>query len=122
MNLKQTYFMDALTLTTLTLLFSVISLIMLAYANRFLAYAAVIHSLHDKYLQKKDSILIAQIENIKKATLLNTVDANFWNKQFITLCTYYVFNLHRTKHHCYLGIWFSFNFSNNIISLALFNC
>ena len=46
--------METITLTTPALLFSAISLIMLAYTNRFLAYAAVIRNLHDKYLEKKD--------------------------------------------------------------------
>ncbi|SEQ15395.1 Protein of unknown function [Hyunsoonleella jejuensis] len=62
--------MEELTLTTPALLFSAISLIMLAYTNRFLAYAATIRSLHDKYIQNKDSVLIAQIQNIKKRLYL----------------------------------------------------
>lgn len=57
--------MDELTLTTPALLFSAISLIMLAYTNRFLAYAAVIRNLHDKYLEKQDDSLIEQIRNLK---------------------------------------------------------
>lgn len=62
--------MEQLTLTTPALLFSAISLIMLAYTNRFLAYANVIRELHDKYLKQKDSILIAQIKNIKQRLYL----------------------------------------------------
>lgn len=62
--------MEQLTLTTPALLFSAISLIMLAYTNRFLAYAATIRSLHDKYIQNKNSVLIAQIKNIKKRLYL----------------------------------------------------
>lgn len=62
--------MEQLTLTTPALLFSAISLIMLAYTNRFLAYAAVVRNLHDKYLEKKDKRLIKQIENIKKRLYL----------------------------------------------------
>jgi len=57
--------MEELTLTTPALLFSAISLIMLAYTNRFLAYAAVIRDLHDKYLEKMDESLIEQIKNLK---------------------------------------------------------
>jgi len=57
--------MEELTLTTPALLFSAISLIMLAYTNRFLTYATIIRDLHDKYQRKKDSILIAQIKNIR---------------------------------------------------------
>lgn len=57
--------MEALTLTTPALLFSAISLIMLAYTNRFLAYAAIIRNLRDKYLQHKEASLIRQINNLK---------------------------------------------------------
>ena len=57
--------METLTLTTPALLFSAISLIMLAYTNRFLAYAAVIRNLHDVYLDKKDESLLRQIKNLK---------------------------------------------------------
>ena len=57
--------MEELTLTTPALLFSAISLIMLAYTNRFLAYAAVIRNLHDIYLKKQDSSLLRQIKNLK---------------------------------------------------------
>ena len=57
--------MEELTLTTPALLFSAISLIMLAYTNRFLAYAAVIRNLHDKFLEKKEASLLRQIKNLK---------------------------------------------------------
>lgn len=58
--------MEELTLTTPALLFSAISLIMLAYTNRFLAYASVIRNLHDIYLQRKDDALLRQIKNLKQ--------------------------------------------------------
>ena len=57
--------MEELTLTTPALLFSAISLIMLAYTNRFLAYASVIRNLHDKYLERKNDSLLRQIQNLK---------------------------------------------------------
>ena len=57
--------MEELTLTTPALLFSAISLIMLAYTNRFLAYASVIRNLHDIYLEKKETSLLRQIKNLK---------------------------------------------------------
>ena len=57
--------MEQLTLTTPALLFSAISLIMLAYTNRFLAYAAVIRQLHDEYLAKQNQNLLQQIRNLK---------------------------------------------------------
>ena len=57
--------MEELTLTTPALLFSAISLIMLAYTNRFLAYASVIRNLRDQYLKRKEASLIKQIKNLK---------------------------------------------------------
>jgi hypothetical protein len=57
--------LEALTLTTPALLFSAISLIMLAYTNRFLAYAAVIRNLRDEYLKRQEDSLIRQINNLK---------------------------------------------------------
>ncbi|MFP4845864.1 DUF2721 domain-containing protein [Winogradskyella sp. PE311] len=57
--------MEELTLTTPALLFSAISLIMLAYTNRFLAYAAIIRSLRDQYVKEKNASIIRQINNLK---------------------------------------------------------
>lgn len=62
--------MKELTLTTPALLFSAISLIMLAYTNRFLAYTAAVRTLHDKYLKDPDERYIKQIKNIKKRLYL----------------------------------------------------
>ncbi len=62
--------MNELTLTTPALLFSAISLIMLAYTNRFLAYAAVIRNLHAIYQKKPDETLLIQIRNLKKRLTL----------------------------------------------------
>ena len=56
--------MNELSLTTPALLFSAISLIMLAYTNRFLAYAAVVRNLHAKYQERQDVILLDQIKNL----------------------------------------------------------
>lgn len=57
--------MEELTLTTPALLFSAISLIMLAYTNRFLAYAAIIRDLSAKYVQHQNSSILRQINNLK---------------------------------------------------------
>ncbi len=54
-----------LTLTTPALLFSAISLIMLAYTNRFLSYASLVRSLHDKYVQTKSPVIFWQIKNLR---------------------------------------------------------
>ena len=53
-------------LTTPSLLFSAISLILLAYTNRFLAYTNVIRTLVEKHRKEKDPRDIAQIANLRK--------------------------------------------------------
>lgn len=58
--------MEQLTLITPTFLFSAISLILLAYTNRFLSYAQLVRTLKDKYMSDRSSITKAQIENLKK--------------------------------------------------------
>ena len=50
-----------LSLTTPALLFPTISLILLAYTNRFLAVAALIRKLSDEYKTKEDKRLGDQI-------------------------------------------------------------
>jgi glucose uptake protein GlcU len=58
--------MEQLTLTTPAVLFSAISLILLAYTNRFLAYAALVRNLHDKFLTTHDPLILNQIKNMKQ--------------------------------------------------------
>ena len=62
--------MNQLTLTTPALLFSAISLLLLAYTNRFLAYANVVRSLHARYKENNEAILVGQIQNLRKRLLL----------------------------------------------------
>ncbi|MDF1570510.1 MAG: DUF2721 domain-containing protein [Bacteroidales bacterium] len=62
--------MNQLTLATPALLFSAISLIMLAYTNRFLAYASLVRSLHARYQEHKDKVLLWQIQNLRRRLTL----------------------------------------------------
>ena len=59
-----------ITLTTPALLFPTVSLLMLAYTNRFLALASVIRNLHDRYKAEDDGNLLGQIANLKYRTYL----------------------------------------------------
>jgi Protein of unknown function (DUF2721) len=109
--------MEELTLTTPALLFSAISLIMLAYTNRFLAYAAVIRSLHDKYLKNKDRVLIAQIKNIKQRLYL-TRSMQIFGISSLLLCVLTMFLIYVEQHT--VAIWvFGAALVLLIISLAL---
>ncbi|MBW6499354.1 MAG: DUF2721 domain-containing protein [Bacteroidales bacterium] len=58
--------METLTLTTPALLFSAISLLLLAYTNRFLAIAALVRNLHARYKENPSNMLLGQIANLKK--------------------------------------------------------
>ena len=59
-----------LDLTTPSLLFSAISLILLAYTNRFLSYASVVRALKEKHQQTHDPKDIDQIANMRKRLYL----------------------------------------------------
>lgn len=65
--------METLTLTTPALLFSAVSLILLAYTNRFLGYAQLIRNLYEKYKQNRDLVLSAQIKNLRRRLYLTKV-------------------------------------------------
>lgn len=109
--------MEELTLTTPALLFSAISLIMLAYTNRFLAYASVIRNLHDKYLEKQDDSLLEQIKNLKLRLNLTR-----WMQIFgitsLLLCVLTMFLIYIEQH--VLAIWiFGIALLLLILSLAL---
>lgn len=52
-------------MTTPALLFSAISLLLLAYTNRFLTIAQLVRSLHSKYKENRDTILYGQIRNLR---------------------------------------------------------
>ncbi|MCG8701710.1 MAG: DUF2721 domain-containing protein [Bacteroidales bacterium] len=59
-----------LTLTTPALLFSAISLLLLAYTNRFLALASLIRNLHSQYKESPNKLLMGQIANLRKRVYL----------------------------------------------------
>mgnify|MGYP000013539277 CR=1 FL=1 len=57
-------------LTTPALLFSAISLIMLAYTNRFMSYAQLVRALKEQYRANHSSVTAAQIVNLRKRLYL----------------------------------------------------
>ncbi|WP_111682919.1 DUF2721 domain-containing protein [Winogradskyella tangerina] len=94
--------MEELTLTTPALLFSAISLIMLAYTNRFLAYAAVIRNLSEKYREKRETSLKRQIDNLKLRLNLTR-----WMQIFgissLLLCVLTMFLIYIDQHT--MAVW-----------------
>jgi hypothetical protein len=54
-----------ITLSTPALLFPAISLLLLAFTNRFLTLATIIRGLHDRYLEHPHENLLEQIANLR---------------------------------------------------------
>lgn len=52
-------------ITAPAVLLSTISLLLLAYTNRFLTTASVARNLHEKYLENPQKFLLPQIQNLK---------------------------------------------------------
>lgn len=77
-------------LTTPALLFPAISLLMLAYTNRFLALAALIRSLHAAYRNTPDAQLLAQIRNLRTRVFL-VRNMQFLGVTAILLCVLAMF-------------------------------
>lgn len=59
-----------ITVTTPALLFPAISLLLLAYTNRFLTLANLIRELHARYKAHQEDILLAQIKNLRYRVVL----------------------------------------------------
>ena len=89
-----------LDLTTPSLLFSAISLILLAYTNRFLSYASVVRALKEKQGYRPDS------EPAEKA-LSDPFHANIRNTQFAALRDRYVLHLCIVAGFRRMDIWHS---------------
>lgn len=86
-------------LTTPALLFSAISLIMLAYTNRFLSYAQLVRTLKEQYMENPSSVKAAQIANLRKrqvagiGSLLLCVVSMFFVYIRLHLLSAYIFGL-----------------------------
>lgn len=83
-----------LSITTPALLFPAISLLMLAYTNRFLAIANLIRSLHAKYKQFPDEKhIITQIRNLRtRIRLIRSMQAfGVLSFLFCVICMFTIF-------------------------------
>ena len=85
--------MEELTLTTPALLFSAVSLILLAYTNRFLSYAQLVRQLRDRYVENPSDITEAQIENLRKRLNLTRTMQGLGIASLFQLFSAYVFGL-----------------------------
>ncbi len=81
-----------ITLTTPSLLFPAISLLLLAYTNRFLALASLVRSLHAAYKLQPDELILRQIDNLRRRIELIR-NMQVWGVGSLFLCTLCMFVL-----------------------------
>jgi hypothetical protein len=100
-------------ITTPTVLFPAVSLMLLAYTNRFTAVSNLIRSLKEKYQENAEDHIIQQIKNLRRRVIL------IRNMQFLAVFSLFL---------CVLSMFFIFEnrplaarnlFGASIISLIL---
>ena len=89
--------MNELSINTPALLFPAITLLMLAYTNRFLAIAALVRKLHDEYTKKEDKLLRRQIKNLRgRISLIRNMQATgVLSFLLCIICIYLIFENHQ---------------------------
>jgi len=89
--------MEELTLITPTFLFSAISLLLLAYTNRFLSYAQLVRTLKDKYVEDHSALTRAQIVNLRRRLSL-TRNMQLMGVGSLLLCVVTMFLIYIGAH------------------------
>jgi hypothetical protein len=84
------------TLTTPSLLFPAVSLLLLAYTNRFLALATLIRTLHSTYKTNPDQVILDQLKNLRyRVTLIRNMQSMGIASLFLcVLCMFILFAGH----------------------------
>lgn len=90
--------MEELTLITPTFLFSAISLLLLAYTNRFLSYAQLVRTLKDKYVEDHSALTRAQIVNLRRRLSL-TRNMQLMGVGSLLLCVVTMFLIYVGAHN-----------------------
>jgi Protein of unknown function (DUF2721) len=87
-----------ISINTPALLFPAISLLLLAYTNRFLAIANLVRGLHEKYNKKEEvmnkEVLALQIRNLRRRLVLIRYMQSFGVFSFLlcVVCMYCIYN------------------------------
>ncbi|HJV78385.1 MAG TPA: DUF2721 domain-containing protein [Paludibacter sp.] len=109
--------MQELTLITPSFLFSAVSLILLAYTNRFLSYAQLVRILKDRYMEDHSAITHAQIMNLRKRLYL-TKNMQLFGVASLLLCVATMFLIYVGFHEISAYV-FGVALLSLIISLGL---
>ncbi|TVP43707.1 MAG: DUF2721 domain-containing protein [Mongoliibacter sp.] len=107
-----------LQLSTPALLFSAITLMMLAFTNRFLAVANLIRGLHKKFLENPDEkIIVGQIQNLKsRLSMIKYMQlCGVLSFLFCVICMYLIFiEAQQAANYVFIGSMFTL-----LVSLAI---
>jgi hypothetical protein len=106
-----------ISLSTPALLFPAISLLLLAFTNRFLTLATIIRGLHDRYLDHPHENLVSQIANLRYRIYLIR-NMQIFGVASLLLCTFCMFALF--TGWTTIGVWvFAAALILMMISLAI---
>lgn len=80
-------------LATPALLFPAVSLLLLAYTNRFLAISSLVRGLHARYQTSRDRVLVSQIHNLRlRLSLIKNMQALGVTSLFVcVVCMFVLF-------------------------------
>lgn len=89
--------MNELSINTPALLFPAITLLMLAYTNRFLALSSLVRKLHDEYTKEEDKLLKRQIKSLRgRISLIRNMQASgVLSFLLCIVCIYLIFENHQ---------------------------
>ncbi|MHA8049687.1 DUF2721 domain-containing protein [Aquirufa sp. ROCK-SH2] len=82
-----------LSISTPALLFSTVSLLMIAFTNRFMSMASLIRDLHEKFQKNPDNSILLQIMNLRKRMSLirNMQIVAIVSLLFSVFCMFFLF-------------------------------
>jgi hypothetical protein len=113
-----------LSITTPALFFPAISLLMLAYTNRFLAIAGLIRNLHDRYRNTTgQSTIVAQLKNLRaRIRLIRSMQVfGVLSFLFCALCMFCIFKgWERAAYWIFAGSILSFILSLLVSLVEIF--
>lgn len=100
-----------ISLTTPALLFPAVSLLLLAFTNRFLAIATLIRQLHKSYLDNPKSVLEGQLKNLRKRLFLIRL-MQLFGVLSLFLCVLAMFFI-----YLQVNVWGELTFGISLVSL-----
>ncbi len=116
--------MIEISINTPALLFPAITLLMLAYTNRFLSLAALVRKLHEEYQRgEKEKNILSQIKNIRSRINLIRYMQGFGIMSFLccVLCMYAIFRGWAALSHWIFAASLIFLLASIIFSLIEIN-